>query len=432
MVYLHRSPDDPGPYAFNRGPSYGIRAIGDKTRTHTSISPIIAVMRNVKDLNDRSDEADGVTPDDLLRNVLLTETAETLDVDIVVSDAITVGRRDIPSNYRANVVRPEQSIPIIAHYLRTQQVYRFDPHFNMTGTRRAFYQESAFAMAPRIWHWLGACEQTLDRSYRREALEMIGRLSRAFKAFDDLLFYMGSYPSNDNYDDVGESIDRLLVSLCGAVDVMARSLSRALQLPDGTKNVRMHEKRWFKKNLRPIFENSAGWVQLAAAQQSLETVFRLRNTIHSISLQAAGAGEEPAAYVEKNRGRMNLMVPSEIYDSLHHDEQAAWGLSKTLGYHITADLATVAQTAMTRVLRFLDRLCWVASYEKVPDCEDFMNLDVQGAISSLGPGSILYFPRLLGLQSAAHDDEVNAPYPVHPAVGEMYEYRREQSMHFGA
>jgi hypothetical protein len=357
-VYLHSNePGSMGPYGAP-GPSYSLRIITDaKNVLRTSISPAIDIMKDIKDLNDRGADVVGVTADDVLRNVLLTQTAQKSNMDIVVSQAITVGRSDIPSNYQANVYTPEQAIPIVAHYLRAQQVYIINPRPRFTGSRRRFYQEAVCAMAPRIWHWLGACQLSLDQSYMRDAREMIGRLNRALKGFDDLRFHMGSALNSDSFDDIADCLDRVLVSLCGAVDVIARSLHRALDLPGSARNTKLHRTSWYTANVRSIFANAEGIQQLDHAQRLLESVFRLRNTIHSAALQAAGASTEPASYVELGRGRMNLIVPDDTYQDLGQAERSAWGLSiveqpSTGSSVAAADLAMVAETALNRVFRF--------------------------------------------------------------------------------
>jgi hypothetical protein len=431
-VYLHSNkPGSMGPYGAP-GPSYALRVItDDKNRSFTSISPFIDIMKDIKDLDERGPKAVGVTPDDVFRNVLLTKTAQQTKMDIVVSQAITVGRTDIPSNYQANVFTPGQAIQIIAHYLRTQQTYLLNPGPpRYIGSRRAFYQNAVCAMAPRIWHWLGGCQHSLDSRYLHDTREMIGRLNRALKAFDDLLFHMGSFPNSESFDDIGDCIDRVLVSLCGAVDVMARSLHHALRLSDTARNAKLHNKRWYTQNIGSIYANANGIQQLDDAQELLETVFWLRNTIHSTALQATGASSEPASYVEVGRGRMNLIVPHDTYQDLSQDERTAWGLSvvqhpETGNNVAAADLAMVAETALNRVFRFLDRLCWVASFEQVPNCADLMGLDVKGAMGIISPAEMMLIPRLLGLQSAAHDDQTDAPYSLHPTVAAYYAHRQQ-------
>jgi hypothetical protein len=87
----------------------------------TSISPVFEIMKDIKDLSDRGGtDVVGVTPDDVLRNVLLTQTAQKAHVDIVVSNTITVGRYDIPSNH--------------------QEVYVINPLLSMKASRNRFYQ----------------------------------------------------------------------------------------------------------------------------------------------------------------------------------------------------------------------------------------------------------------------------------------------------
>jgi hypothetical protein len=185
----------------------------------------------------------------------------------------------------------------------------------------------------------------------------------------------------------------------------------------------LHDKKWYKKNIRPNFPNAKGIAQLDDAQEKLESVFKLRNTIHSVALQATGATTKPASYVELGRGRMNLVVPNDTYQNLSQDERTAWGLSVFNGKAV-ADLATVTATALNRVARFLDRLCWVASFEQIPNKADFLNMFVFEAFSPIGPENTAMIARLLGLQSAAHDDATNAPYPLPSEV--VAELKRRQ------
>lgn len=416
MVYLHKnaSPDMAGPYGFP-GPFYGLRVFTDaQNNSGTSISPGIQLAQNLKDFQDRGGEdALGLSSEDIERNVLLTQTAQQINADIVVSTATTVGRNDVPSNHDANVFTPEQAIPIIAHHLRTQQIYVLNPLRRLTSTRKMFYQEGVCALAPRIWHWLGACQRASDLRSLAQCRGMIGRLLRALKAFDHLRFHIGSYPGVETYDDVGDCVDRIMLSLCGAVDVMARSLHFALQLPGSERNAKLHSTSWYNDNVRPVYANAPGITQLDAAQGSIALVFKLRNTIHSSALQATTATSEPARYVQLERGRTSLIVPSDIYDDLSADERTDWGLT-VVGQSpggdnvIAADLATVTATALNRVFRFLDRLCWVISFEVITDKADVLKENIISGLSIVGPENTA----MLGLQSAAADDTTNAPYPL--------------------
>jgi hypothetical protein len=266
----------------------------------------------------------------------------------------------------------------------------------------------------------GACQRSIvlfgeDVRYFEACREMIGRLLRALKAFDDLRFHIGSFQSVEAYDDAGDCIDRIMLSLCGAVDVMARSLHFALQLSGSERNAKLHNTSWYKDNVRTIYANAAGITQVDAAQKSIETVFKLRNTIHNRALQASGATEPPASYVQLERGRMNLVVPSDIYQELGADERMAWGL-RVIGQSpggdgvVAADLATVTATALNRVFRFLDRLCWVISFEQVTDKAAVLKENIIHAASPVGPDNTAMVGRMLGLVSAAADDATDAPY----------------------
>ena len=144
---------------------------------------------------------------------------------------------------------------------------------------------------------------------------MIGRLIRATKAWDDLRFHLGALQTLDTYDDVANCVDRILWSLCGAVDVVARSLHRALHLTGTARHAKFHG-GWYPTHFRPNYLQAAGIANVDSTQAALSTVFKLRNTIHSRSLRAVGALTEPAPYVGKEHGGVQLLIPHDVYNEI--------------------------------------------------------------------------------------------------------------------
>ncbi len=71
---------------------------------------------------------------------------------------------------------------MIAHYLRTQQIYILDPVVNLQSNRKTFYHSAVYALAPGISYWEAKADYVIERHYMTDCHEMIGRLIRALKA----------------------------------------------------------------------------------------------------------------------------------------------------------------------------------------------------------------------------------------------------------
>lgn len=136
-------------------------------------------------------------------------------------------RTDIPANHEANVFTRAQAIPIISHYLRTQQIYLLNPVWNhFAGNRQVCYHSAVYAMATGIKYWEDKADYVIKSQYKLDCSEVIGRLIRALKAWDDLRFHLGVLQTMDSYDDAADCVDRVLWSLCGAVDAVLSFLDQ--------------------------------------------------------------------------------------------------------------------------------------------------------------------------------------------------------------
>ena len=86
--------------------------------------------------------------------------------DIVVSESAVARRTDVP----ANVFTRAQAIPIIAHYLRTQQIYLLHPVYNrFAANRQIWYHSAVYAMAPGISYWEAKADYVIDRRYKSDS-----------------------------------------------------------------------------------------------------------------------------------------------------------------------------------------------------------------------------------------------------------------------
>lgn len=187
------------------GPRYGWsidteRPKFDGSKTlgqHGSVSPQPELFRSLAAYDGFSDEQrEGLTVDDVERAVLLAEIARAIDYDLVISETKTTGRRDIPANDRSNVVTRADALPIIAHYMRRQQIYVVNPVGRGTMNRKGYYMETVAALAPGIWHWLVKCQRSAlfvpsSQRFVADCESLIDRLARALRARDELIASVG-------------------------------------------------------------------------------------------------------------------------------------------------------------------------------------------------------------------------------------------------
>lgn len=398
------------------GPQYGYQIIyskGNTLETNGNLSPEPQLIQNLFGFaGEGGPHLQEVSAEEIQRHVLLTQTGRKV-ADLIVSESPLALRTDIPANYDANVFSRSQAIPIIAHYLRSQQIYILDPTWSsMAGSRKVFYHSAVYAMAGMINYWEAKANYVMftQPRYRTDCNEMIGRLIRALKAFDDLRFHLGALQTSDSYDDVADCVDRVLWSLCGAVDVIARSLHYALQLPGDAKHAKLHG-NWYRDKFRPTYSHAAGISQVDRMQAALATVFILRNTIHYRALRAGGVMNEPAPYVGMDRGRVQLLIPNDIYNLIDASERSRWGiedLDTGSSEPATADLATVSSAAIDAVFSFLDQLCGMISFEGIQGKDEVLKLDVFTVLRDNHKGAAMV-RRLMGFRTT-ESETMGTPY----------------------
>lgn len=415
VVHLRDNTEQNG-WASLPGPCYGYQIYFDCGTTRQisgSIAPQPQILQNLIGFaGEGGSHLAEVSAEEILRHVLLTQAGCNV-ADMVVSESPLALRADISANYDANVFSRSQAIPIVAHYLRSQQIYFLDPRCNRyAGNRKTFYHSAVYAMAPAISYWEAKVNYGIHPRYSTDCQEMIGRLNRALKAFDDLRFHLGALQTSDSYDDVADCVDRILWSLCGAVDVIARSLHSALQLPGAAMYAKLHGS-WYLDKFRLAYSCAAGIANVDSAQASLGTVFKLRNTIHSRALRAAGVLDEPAPYVGKDRGRVRLIIPDDVYNQIDTSERTKWGFDQVnTGSAVlaTADLATVSSAALNAVFSFLDQLCGMVAFEGIQDKDEVLKLDVFTVIKD-GRETAAMIRRLLGFRTT-ESEAIGMPYPA--------------------
>ncbi|MEU1527134.1 hypothetical protein ABZ413_33595 [Nocardia rhamnosiphila] len=321
----------------------------------------------------------------LTRAIVLSEAARAAGADIVVSRAPTVGRADLEVNYETNFFTPEQAVVITAHYLRTQHIYPL-PGGSTRTIRQNFYESAVWALAPGVFDWQAKCTRNASQSAHTAACtDMINRFMRALRAFDDLLLHLGQASSPESSEDAAEALDLMLLMLCGAIDVLGRSLHPALHLPGQPKDAKLHiEKNYYIPRIRPLFADHPDIERLDALQVAIQVVFELRNTVHNLSLRAMGGGLNPALGAPVSKGRRTLFIPPDIGKilfGLEEEDRRRWGLHGAASFPAlaglgdrldglkprSADMADFAAMALSSTLTFADQLCRLFASTDIPD-----------------------------------------------------------------
>lgn len=92
-------------------------------------------------------------------------------------------------------------------------------------------------------------------------------------------------------------------------------MHKDLQLSGSDRNAKIHAEDWYTKRFRPVYEDVDGIDNLDRLQATWGGIFRLRNTIHSIALQAVGSvAADARTFVRVNVGKLDIVVPQDAVD----------------------------------------------------------------------------------------------------------------------
>lgn len=203
VVHLRDYSDQQG-WASLPGPAFGYRICfqrGSTREVNGNLHPGPQLVQNLMEFaGDGGPHLAELPAEDLRKHVILTEAGRKV-ADLVISESAAASRKDIQANYDANVFSRAEAIPIIAHYLRTQQIYVLSPLWNQVSNRKTFSHSAVYVMLPSIGYWEAKARCMIDARYVADTQQMVGRLIPALKAFDDLRFHLGALQMTDSYDD---------------------------------------------------------------------------------------------------------------------------------------------------------------------------------------------------------------------------------------
>ncbi|WP_235170746.1 hypothetical protein [Rhodococcus erythropolis] len=311
----------------------------------------------------------------------MAEIVRGAGFDILVSEAPAARCEMLPVHDRAVTLSRAEAVPVIAHYLRRQHIFLFDPHSNAHYSRHDFYRQSVHTLAPALRGWeerFGFEASGVGADVRARYFTAVNRLARALESRDDIIWSLGSHLVEAVREDCLDDFDHLLLMLCGGVDVMARALHFALGL-DGEKvrSAKLHvvsAGSWYASNIverygsNPAERNA--FAELSRLQTDLQVIFELRNSVHNVRIRIVYALFLGArSSTDKGGSPYSAHIMADIVDRikvLGPDVMSEWGLQETADRGAVADLWELADKAVRTAFSFLDLLSSIVLRNPLP------------------------------------------------------------------
>ena len=299
--------------------------------------------------------------------------ADAIDADLIITRReYLLERRG--RNHDVIAATPEEALPLIGLYLRTQGSFvtwrSEDGTFTSKLDRDLFFHVGARELLPASWRWFSACVQSATRNgtsappdelayVARSAWE---RVQRALEARDRVLVALNQTQNPNSQSEAMASLDFLLLSLMGAFDASARVAHTVLGLPDDDLfNAGWQKtKRWVKD----VKKEHAGLGAVAgqpANQEVIKIVADLRNTIHGASLRGVmfRTGSQSQLLVGLDAGT------SAVDQMRRSKDPAAWGLLE-IGGAVFLDPLSFVDHVITSAVSFLNEVMNATPVETLP------------------------------------------------------------------
>jgi hypothetical protein len=190
----------------------------------------------------------------------------------------------------------DDAIPRIALYLRAQGEFDLPtpttasaPQLKFGFKRGLYYWVGARELLPEAWRWYSACAQHSSGVGNDKLLllggSMLSRVTKALQERDLVHIALNKPPNIDTSDEALSSLDNVLVSLMGAVDVTARVAHYVLNLSGDEYSVGWQRDGWCNR----VAANApalAAIVQSGTPERHTLTILRkLRNSVHGTALE---------------------------------------------------------------------------------------------------------------------------------------------------
>lgn len=193
----------------------------------------------------------------------------------------------------SNIFSPLEALKVVGLYIRYQNEHEWTSEVKgkvrFLASNHAFFEDLARGLLPANWRFLRHIPPFLENEDERYlGISVINRCSSALQARDELdkLFYMpGEYGSSDKRK---YHFDYLTLLLTGALDALALILNRLYKMHLSSSDCSLSPFRAKFKNKLSTEPDASHIFQLIESKSIslfLEILYRLRNRIHSISLE---------------------------------------------------------------------------------------------------------------------------------------------------
>ncbi|MBN7561430.1 hypothetical protein [Mycobacteroides abscessus] len=330
---------------------------------------------------DETEAPDGesvISLEDRYRAAAFAAAAGAVQIDVVVTNAVTAGRADVQDNDIVLAVNPDEAVAVVGHYLRVtgNPVTRVERGTGSWGawvrttqsrSVRNLYSDGVIS-GLRYFDLLKIVAGCKLQFATVEALDTIEvRLCRAARAFDVLLAALSNGREGQNEVDVteasAEALDRELLYLSATFDMFGRLFEHLLDPSVALAKSRqsLDSDKFLEKYVRPNYD-AALLIEVERLQKYAWIAKQLRNRVH--------AGVLPAgAWLSRSYGSAKLVaveletIPDLIPNSgngltqQHYDDLGVYRAvpDQVLGpKKLVADMATLGLTLLRSALSYVD------------------------------------------------------------------------------
>lgn len=372
----------------------GYSSINESTRTFDSVDVSVKTIENGSTRRmgragffDVYTQLDGVDagqrtgddldPEDRYRAAAFACSAANLGIDVMVTNAPTVGRADVADNDLVASVTPDDLFPIFGHYLRcsgNRNIRTTTGGLIGGGTWRSTHSAGSISelYAAGIDSGMTYFEcLNIAASFQCDASLVGGlnsirtRLARAARALDALLAVLtnpvgGGVAATDVTEAAAEAFDRELLYLCAAFDGYGRLYSFLINTRGKPARHTLTSRTFLSDTFLPLYPR-VDTADVEAGQQFAHICAKLRHQIHESVLRAGRYLSRPygsAKTIALDLTGLEYFDPDAIsLTQAQVDRLGVWWADSTdpFGQPVyVADLATIATTLMVTALEYLD------------------------------------------------------------------------------
>lgn len=300
-----------------------------------------------------------------LRDVRAGAIADAAGVDLFITMRPILVSPPFRIQRESAALTPEQAIPVIGLYLRTQGTYLVDVRpgaaYANYFDRGLFYWTAARGLLPAGRRWMDSCiqqsKESGDDTLGVLALSLHQRLASALKARDQLLLSLVVPQDSNSADQALEALDTLLLYLMSTCDIAARATHLILGQPrERIRHAAWQRKDWHQ-HLKRKAPQLAAHVEPGSAGWAVLTVLRsLRNTIHGeallpLAVTRVGSGDKEILVTVPRDAQDGLMEAFDVLGDKH-----GWGIRLLVEGRLHADSYNLVERLLPAVADLLNSL----------------------------------------------------------------------------